>query len=51
VFTSKGTNKGTGIDGALKQDEQPVALATTFALMLPEIVVVVDPIGKLSFRH
>jgi ribosome biogenesis protein NSA1 len=24
--------KGTGIDGALKQDEQPVALATTFAL-------------------
>jgi hypothetical protein len=28
---------GTGIDGALKQDQQPVALATTFALMLPEI--------------
>jgi ribosome biogenesis protein NSA1 len=32
VYKQPVPNKGTGTDGALKQDEQPVALATTFAL-------------------
>jgi ribosome biogenesis protein NSA1 len=32
VYKQPVPTKGTGVDGALKQDEQPVALATTFAL-------------------
>jgi hypothetical protein len=37
VYKQKEPTKAPGIDGALKQDEQPVASATTFALMLLEI--------------